>query len=313
MKRRTCLPIAAALAMTVLAAVRADEYITVDPGELKANPQSFWARGIVFSDVLEAVGGAEPIKLEGKRYDPVQTRALGICYLDPALEGGAAALQTGREYAFSGSVYQKDAGFFSSKRQFFVIIKRATASASAAGKLAPDQLQTLALAAGDTYGKPLQELDEILSQALREIQAYCAASNVEMSAIFEPNSRHAPRLTQAVRQAIYTYENKNKTPATEYMVTLLTSLMVSQHGAMAPIPAPAPTPAPAPIPEPAPELAPAPAPVAVPEPEPPPEVIPEPEPVIEPVVEAMPEAANEPIIETAGEPVDEALPDSVAE
>ena len=40
MKRRTCLPIAAALAMTVLAAVRADEYITVDPGELKANPLS---------------------------------------------------------------------------------------------------------------------------------------------------------------------------------------------------------------------------------------------------------------------------------
>lgn len=307
MMPRTYLLVAAALTLITLATVRADDYITLDPGELKASPQAFWARGVVFSDVVESVGGT-PIKLDGKQYSPLQTRVLGVCYLDPAMEGDAASLQTGREYAFSGSVYQKDAGFFSAKRQFYVIIKRATAAASAAN-LSTKNLGDLARAAGAAHAKPLHDLDTILSQAMRDLQAYCASSNIAMAAIFEPNSRHAPRLTQAVRQAIYSYENQNKIPAVEYMVSLLTSLMVAQQAA--PESTVVPTPALQPEPAPAPDV------VAEPAPEPeivepsvlePPVVEPtvvEPtsdEPVAEPVMEATPEELLAPIAEETTQP-----------
>lgn len=45
------------LSLVATSRLRADEYITVDPGELKSNPQAFWARGIVFSDIVENVNG----------------------------------------------------------------------------------------------------------------------------------------------------------------------------------------------------------------------------------------------------------------
>ena len=286
------------LSLVATSRLRADEYITVDPGELKSNPQAFWARGIVFSDIVENVNGGEPVKLGDKRYSPMQTRLIGTCYLDPELEGGAASLQTGQEYAFSGSVYQKDGGFFSSKRQFYVVIKRATLSAKGAGVLTPEQLSALAATTRtNIYTEPLRVLDDVVAQALRELQAYCSASNIPIQEVFDPQSRHAPRLIQSVRQAIYNQENKSRVPAVEYLVTLVASFMANQQGLLTP---------PAPVPEP----------VVVAEP---PAVIPaeeagaiEPEPQPEPVPEIeAPSADVLPPVETI-EP-SESLPEPVVE
>lgn len=328
------------LSLAATSWLRADEYITIDPGELKSNPQSFWARGIVFSDIVENLNGGEAVKLGDKRYTPILTRLVGTCYLDPEMEGGVDGLQAGQEYAFSGSVYQKDGGFFSSKRQFYVVIKRATLSAKGAGILTPEQLSALASTTRtNIYTEPLRVLDDVVAQAMRELQAYCSASNITMQEVFDPQSRHAPRLIQSVRQAIYNQENKSRVPAVEYLVTLVASFMANQQGLLTP-PAPAPEPVvvaepPAVIPpenagaielevitEPVPEVeaalepAPAPAPAAEP---PPVETIAPIEPLPEPVVEEQPAetvtptepapvVVEEPMVIAEPEPVVEPVP-----
>ena len=338
------------LTLAATTPVKADDYITVDPGELKSTPQDFWARGIVFSDTVEILNSGEAVKLGDKRYAPIQTRLVGTCYLDPDMEGGSTSLQVGQEYAFSGSVYQKDGGFFSSKRQFYVVIKRATLSAKGAGTLTPAEFSALASTAlTNIYTAPLRDLDSIVAQALRDLQAYCSASNIEMTAIFDPQSRHAPRLNQAVRQAIYNQENKSRVPAVEFLVSLVASFMANQQGLAAPAPTPEPaapvettavppmeeTPAIEPEPtelEPAPvandvipeeiaaPVAPKPEPVievAAPEPtepiKPEPAAVSEPEPVPEPVPEIAPEIFSEMVSEPAPEPAPEVVPEVAPE
>lgn len=320
-----------------LTSVHADEYVTVEPAELKSNPQAYWARGVVFSDVVETVGQGEPLKLDGQLFSPITTRGLGLCYVDPAL-AEAAPMEPGREYAFSGSVYQKETGFFTTKRTFHVVISRATVSARESSGLSPEQLKALAQESDHPYAEAFRTLDVILSQALRDLQAYCSASNIEMRAVFAAGSPHTNRVTQVVRQAIYNQESRSRIPAVEYLVSLVTSLLAVEQGAFATPPAQSPAPEPpTEVPtEPVVEDKPAPTAVdmaaepeviteeAVPEPvmetatEPAmePDVAPLPEPVlIEPAPQeaVTPEAAPEPALEPMPEPMPEAMPEAMPE
>lgn len=288
MTRLYCLLIVLLALLSPLVPARAEDYVTIEPAELKANPQAYWARGIVFSDVVESVGG-EPLKLGDKLYTPIQTRVLGACLVDPDLEGSEAALKVGTEYAFSGSVYQKESGFFSTKRHFHVVIKRATASARDSQNLSMDQLKALAAQSENPFAKPFVILDDMLSQALRDLQAYCASSNVEMRAIFSTNTHHAARLAQSVRQAVYAQENRSRVPAIEYLVSLLSSLLAVQQGVLT-------TPEPAVVPEPTAPEAPAGEPAGL--------DTPAPETPVAPVAEEIPVPVMEETIQPAELPVE---------
>lgn len=309
---RLCLVLA--LAWTLIPRAHAEEYITVESASLKSNPQTYWARGIVFSDVLESIPGGKSVKLGERSYLPIQTRILGTCYIDASLEDAVKQLKLGEEYVFAGSVYQKDSGIIFSKRRFYVVIKRVSAAIKKTGDLAPALQEALArsLAEGP-YAATLQNLNGLLASAQKELQAYCASSNLDIKAVFEPGSPHAHRAQQTVRQALFELENRTKTPTAEYAVSLVTTFLAVQNGALAPAPAPVPVEPPALTNEPAVaptvEVLPV-EPAAEPEPAPISEtpavevVAPEAEPATEPEavpVEPIPEATLEPVVEPAPE------------
>jgi len=314
MIRKLHLLLVIGLALAWSAVAKADEYVKIEAAELKANPQTYWARGIIFSDILESQPTAEEIKLGDNKYYPVQMRTLGTCYVDASLKETVAALKLGDEYIFAGSVYQKEGGFFSSKRRFFVVIKRVTAAVKEADKMAVVLMGGIPkLGTNDPFAQPLHLLSEVLTSAQRELQAYCASSNIEISAVFTPGSPHAAKAVQAVRQSLYALENKTKVPTMEYAVSLVTSLLAAHNGGLQPAVEPAPVVVPEPVPAApevvvGPEAQPEKQPEVFPEmlPEPTPE--PEPMPTIEPVPEAIPAPEARPDVVLAPEPAIEALP-----
>ena len=325
----------AGVVLTVATAAWAEEYVKLEPQELKSNPQAYWARGIVFSDVLESAPTAELVKLGDRKYHPIQTRTLGDCYIDSALKETVDALKLGEPYIFSGSVYQKKSGYVFSKVRFFVVIKSVTSTVKEAGEQAEAlRLALTGIATNNFYVQPLQILDKVLTVAQRDLQAYCASSNLDIKAVFTPGSAHAGKAVQSVRQALYAEENESKVPTVEFTVSLLTSLLAAHNGGLkveAPAVAAIPEAQPVAVPEvvPAPPVNPEPevvmeepvieAPPAVvvveemPAPameEPAPAVVPEPEPLPEPVIEPIPEPVPEPLPEPAPvvEPTPEELP-----
>ena len=322
----------AGLVLALASASWSEEYVKLEPQELKSNPQAYWARGIVFSDVLESAPTAELVKLGDRKYHLIQTRVLGDCYIDSALKETVSALKLGEPYIFSGSVYQKKSGYVFSKVRFFVVIKSVTSTVKEASEQAEAlRLALTGMATNNFYIQPLQILDKVLTVAQRDLQAYCASSNVDITAVFTPGSPHAGKAVQSVRQALYAEENESKVPTVEFTVSLLTSLLAAHNGglkveapAVAAIPEAQPVAVPEVVPdppanpesevvmeEPAIEAPPAevvvaeipePAPEPLPEPmieEPAPVVVPEPEPQPEPVIEPIPEPIPEPMPEPA--------------
>ncbi len=222
-------------------AARAEEYLAVKADALKANPQVYWARGIVFTDTLEAPVSEKSIKISGRKYQEFKTRTLGTCYVDAALKSALDNLKLGEDYIFTGTVYQEDKGWFSSRRKFYIAVNRVTVSVSKMEQVdsALREAFTRAELSGP-YAEALRVLSSVLSDAQRELAARAAASNLTIQAIFEPGSDHSALVYQATRQALFRQENDSKTPSLEYFISLLASLLAIHNGGLDLTPASAP-------------------------------------------------------------------------
>lgn len=210
-----------------------DDYVTVKVAELKANPQNYWARGIVFTDELSAPAGEETVKLGGKKHYLFQTKTMGACYLDADHLSDLTACSTGSSYVFTGTVYQQDKSWFFSDRRFFVAVNRISPAVNEMDKEVRALRDAFGRASGQ-YSDTLKTLNEILTDAQAELSAYCAASNIAIKAVFEPDSKLGHIASQAARQAMMRKENETKTPSLEYFVSLLTAMMAVHNGALDP-------------------------------------------------------------------------------
>ena len=306
MRRPVAAVLFASLFLTLSPLARADEYTKVEAAELAQNPQMYWARGIVFSDVLEAVTAEKPVKLGDRRYRPVTLRALGTCYLESSLEDTARALPLGQEYVYAGSVYQKDAGLLFNKRRFFVVIKRISSPIKDTDDLVAVLQKVIADKLADSpFQATFRSLNDVLASAQKDLEAYSASSNLQLQALFAPDSPHANRVVQSIRQALLDQERASKVPIPSFTVNLLTALLSIRNGALAALPAQPAEEAASPVEleETGPEAAPGAETPSVSPAEPEPAVAPEPEPA--PVVE---EKAVPPAIESSDTVVPEAEP-----
>ena len=309
----------AVLALAFCGVARADEYNKVTTAELRDNPKSYWARGIVFSDVLEAVPEAKQEKIGDRRYLPVQLRALGTCYVDVDLEEKLRGLTVGDEYVYAGSVYQQDSGVFFSKSKFYVVIKRISKPIKGTEDLVAVIREALSERLAESpYAAPFRSLNEVLASAQKELEAYSATSNLQVEALFAADSLHANRVGQAVRQALVEQERSSRIPIPAFTVNLVTALLAIRNGALTStepptVEAPAPVTEPEAVPqaEPQPEMPAAPEtvvmqPEPVAEPEPAPAVVPA-EPAPAAPEEIAPEAAPAEVEAPVTQP-DEATP-----
>ena len=204
----------------------ADEYLTVKAGELKSNPQNYWARGVSFSDQLEGLAGEKGIKLGGRMHHAFATRTVGTCYVEEGLRDQLNGLQPGREYVFTGTVYQRNKGWFSSERRFFVAVNRIVPAAQETEKALTDLRDSFGRTSlSGPHADALRALNDILTDAQTELAAYCASSNLEVKALFQAGPEGLHVVSQAVRQAMIRRENQTKTPSLEYFVSLLTALV----------------------------------------------------------------------------------------
>ena len=215
---------------------RGEEYLTVKAPELKANPQNYWARGIVFTDRLQGYASDISVKLGGRRYHVFKTEVLGDCYVDAELMGKLKDVELGKRLAFTGTVYQRDKGWFSSKRQFFIAVNQFD--------VAVDDLAEKISSLRDSFGQSkvlspyadtLRILNDILTDAQGELAAACAASNLEVRAVFQPGSTSTTLGYHAARQAMLRKEIETKTPSLEYFVSLLTALLAVHNGGLEPV------------------------------------------------------------------------------
>ncbi len=216
--------------------VRGEEYLTVKAPELKANPQNYWARGLVFTDRLQGHASDVSVKLGGRKYHVFQTEVIGDCYVDAEVMAKLKDVELGKRLAFTGTVYQQDKGWFSSKRRFFIAVNRFD--------LAVDDLAEKISSLRDSFGQSkvlspyadtLRILNDILTDAQGELAAACAASNLEVRAVFQPGSPSAPLGYHAARQAMLRKEIETKTPSLEFYVSLLTALLAVHNGGLEPV------------------------------------------------------------------------------
>ena len=266
------------------------EYKMVAASALVSNPQNFWARGIVFHDILvSAPQEGSSLKIDGKLYKALVLKTVGSCYIENSLVPLARELPLDRRVVFKGTVLQSVSSWFFGKKIYLVIITGFEAAVDT------DKLS-------DNFEKMYNRMDQVppkgstqaLTSLLAEIQTalstYACANNVEVSQLLSDDAEASKKALGVIYDSIHDLELKNKTTSAEilasYILTFLRAEYSKEEAPAEPAKAPASIPAPAPAiaPEPAktePAAPPVAAPVVEPAPAAPVVVTPPPAPVVE--------------------------------
>lgn len=222
-------PLIAALGVLLLAAPLAgadapteQEFDAVKTKDLAAAMRNYWARGVVFRDVLEQKPGGESIRLGGRKVHTFKTRVLGDCYVDASLLKPFANLKTGREYLFSGIVDHQKGGLFREER-FYVVVQRVSGLVQDLDKL-PEELRR-AVQVEQSAPAAFRMVERTLSLAQENLLAFCSSERIELQDLFGGDTNYANRVSQAVRSAVYKAESEAKTPALETYIDLLTTVL----------------------------------------------------------------------------------------
>ena len=210
------------------AMAQAQEFKTTPAKEVAANPQRFWARGVVFRDTLaEAINGKGAKRIAGRRAYPFLTKVVGTCYADESILPALRELPPDNEYIFTATVYSDRVGLIRRQTKYFILVSGVTAPASNIGALV-DELEAASVT--NIFSPPLVELRELLVRVQAAMTADMETGGYSRSEFFDPKSEHFPKLEQIVRRTVGEMENEAKAPAREHYVMMIRSLIALKEG-----------------------------------------------------------------------------------
>lgn len=313
-----CAVVILALAAPMLGRANS-EYRKVDVEDLAANPQRYWARGIIFTDTLKDISKSGIIKIGEKDYIAISTEEVGLCYLDIKQYDAVNPFPKNEEYIFTGTVLQEERGLFR-KRRYLVIVHTMKQLVDAEEEQFQNWRTLLTEAKKAAGVSSLETWGDLLAAVQQNLTVPAAERNMDVTALLlSDNPGAQEEVIASVRGSIHGWMKERKTTGAEILAALILdvlagetgrydTIMAAQEAAAEEIDMTTPAPEPEREPEPVIEPEPEPEPVVEPEPEPEPEVAVEPEPMPEPVPEDLPieEPAGD-MLEEPAEVDDEAL------
>ncbi len=232
MSKSICVALSLSGLVGLVEPVAAQEFAPVEVAELKAAPQRFWAKGIVFRDTLEVLPGERTLKLDdGTVLTRFVTKNLGDVYVTSAALSGVTGLKAGEEYLFSGTVNQRDRKFFIFGGRKYLFVVKEVRPANISSSLIPQRLVELGTSGGDTpYNLVFKSLEGIMRDVEKDLFAYATVQGIEVKTIFDPAAGHMSKLKSSIHTALRRAENTTKTPSQELLVSVIASMMAVQSG-----------------------------------------------------------------------------------
>lgn len=224
---RACL---AAIFFLVAGAVSAQEFIPVKTKDIKESPQVFWAKGIVFRDVLSAYPKSKSLSIDGRRVTLFRTEALGDVYADKDLLETLKSLEIGGEYLFSGSVGQTKGGFFSGSGEYVVIVQHVIKPEADSSTVAEKLAELNLVNSSNAYNQIFMALGQIMKAVEGDAYALANSEGITLKEMFDPANPRIDKLSTSVRKILRDVEEDNKMPTEELFVRIIISLIATDLG-----------------------------------------------------------------------------------
>lgn len=243
-----------AVALTLLfgvlsAPAQQAEFRTTPAKELAANPQRFWARGVVFRDFLTESPAQRAEKIGGRKAYRFTTKVVGECFADDQIVSTLRSLNPGRDYIFTATVFSKKTGFFNKQTRYQVLVTGVMTPVQEIASISDELDSALAKLKDDNpLAQSLSILKELIGRVQQSVAALAATEQVDRALIFDPQSEHFDKLIQSARRAIAEMELETKTPGREYLVQILAALTAMKEGVQPPASLTAPPASPEPVP-----------------------------------------------------------------
>ncbi|HMP75049.1 MAG TPA: hypothetical protein PKE12_02015 [Kiritimatiellia bacterium] len=211
----------------------AQEFRTTPARELASNPQRFWARGVVFRDVMTEIPSESRRSVGTRTAYRFLAKEVGECYAEEKIAPVLRALEPGREYIFMATVYSEQRGFIRKKTHYMILVEGVTVPAANLGALKDDVAAAIERrAADDPYAQRLNVLRALILNVQEALTSVSATEQLDRAAIFDPQSEHFDKLLSAARRAVGDLETESKIPGREHLVQILAALVALQEGAL---------------------------------------------------------------------------------
>ena len=208
--------------------VAAQEFKTTPARELASNPQRFWARGVVFRDVLTEIPSEKRESVGERRAYRFKTKVVGVCHAEEKMAPVIRQLDPGREYIFMATVYSEQTGFIRKKTRYIILVEGVTVPAADLGGLKDDVEAALGnRSPDDPYAQRLRVLQELMIRVQEGLTAVAATEQIDRAAMFDPQSEQFEKLLSAARRAVAELETESKVPGREHLVQLLVAFVAS--------------------------------------------------------------------------------------
>lgn len=198
-----------------------EEYDPVITRDLREQPQRFWARGVVFFDVLERSPENRPRKLGDERLYEFRTETLGECFATEEALDSLAGIEPGDAAVFAGSVIQV-------KRKFYFRIADAVAVATMPTNLV-QAIARVDVTAEDIHARTLAKLERLNESIHTLLVGYARTEGVNYEDLLAGDTRNPEALRASVRAALREFESREGVPGTEFLVDLLSAIVALQR------------------------------------------------------------------------------------
>jgi len=217
-----------ALGLTVIVSlavlpVSAQDYVPAEVAQLKASPQRFWARGVVFRDILKEAPGDRPLRLDNRTFYRFVTVELGEVYAAEEAVEPLRAATPGDAYLFSGTVSQRG-------RQYYYIIRSIEPVKIDVASVV-QQIEEINRGITDNpYNRVFIALEGIMADIQKDLFAYATARKIPVRELFDPAAGHMGKVQSSIHSALRRAEEKSRTPSQEYLVSMIVAMMAMQNG-----------------------------------------------------------------------------------
>lgn len=214
-----------------------DTFQKVNAKDLASNPQQFWARGVIFEDILVEHPSGSTMRLDGQTYTRVRLEVVGECYASDAAAQALRDLPLHRPYLFSGTVVQRGGGGFGpgwlrGGRKFVRVLREISVPADAMTEAIQDRedLEAQLLAAGTNVPPELLPMVNIIRSIEQGLFTFASENGVEVSSLFDPNSEFAEMPDRLALQEIRRLERTEGLSVQQFLATYTVSLLRRRYG-----------------------------------------------------------------------------------
>ncbi len=186
-----------------------DSFQRVDIRDLQRNPQRYWARGLVFEDVLTGHPRGSTIRVEDRTYERLSTETLGTVYATTSAAEKLRTLPLQKTYLFSGTVLQQDAGlarrWMRGSPDFIHVVQDVSVPVEAYTEAVADMeaMQAAVLEAEEAaVPSELVPVMDVLRAVERGLFTFAQENDIDVAELFDPESEFAEMPARLALQEI---------------------------------------------------------------------------------------------------------------